>query len=120
MTITANRPVTSTRKRVRRSGADQLNEHLSEAADLKRQIDKLELELQTHRTWLLAHLQRSGDASVTLGNFTASVRSRANWDYSAKLSHEMLRIKQQQKFEQGTGAAVNTPTPYLSLTFKAQ
>jgi hypothetical protein len=125
MTIaTASRPTATAaparRKRVRRSGADELNTHLLAAADLKRQIDALELELQQHRSWLLAHLQTSGDTSVALGGFTAALRTRANWDYSPALAREMLRIKNEQKLEQMSGAATNKPTPYLALTFKAE
>jgi hypothetical protein len=111
---------TTTRKRVRRAGAapDELNRHLTAAADLQRQIQQLELALQEHRTWLLTHLQTTGDKSVTLGTFTASLRSRANWTYSARLTNEMLRLKQEQQHEQQDGKAINSPTPYVALTFK--
>lgn len=119
MTI-APAPTVVRRKRVRRAGAtpDELNSRLSAAADLQRQIQQLELQLQEHRAWLLAHLQASGDASVSLGAFTASLRSRANWSYSARLQNEMLRIKNEQQLEQRSGAAVNNPTAYVALTFK--
>jgi hypothetical protein len=115
MTVT-----TTTRKRVRRAGSTptELNRHLSAAADLQRQIQQLELELQGHRSWLLAHLQATGEKSATLGAFTASLRSRANWDYSPALAREMLRLKNEQKLEQVSGAATNSPTPYVALTFK--
>lgn len=119
MTI-APAPTTVRRKRVRRAGttADELNTRLSAAAELQRQIQQLELQLQDHRAWLLAHLQASGDASVTLGTFTASLRSRANWSYSPRLQNEMLRIRNEQQLEQRSGTAVNSPTAYVALTFK--
>lgn len=31
----------------------------------------------------------------------------------------MLRLKQEQQHEQQDGIAVNSPTPYVALTFKA-
>jgi len=111
---------TTRRKRVRRSGADELNQHLSAAADLKRQIDELELQLQAHRAWLLDHLQATGDTAITLGNFTAALRTRANWDYTPALAREMLRIRNEQKLEQVRGKAINKPTAYVALTFKAE
>lgn len=110
----------STRKRIRRSPESDLNAHLNAAADLKRQIDALELALQGHRDWLLAHLQSTKTTTATLGSFTASLRTRANWDYSPALAREMLRLKADQKLEQATGKAVNKPTPYVALTFKAE
>ena len=109
-----------TRKRVRRSAQSDLNAHLNAAADLKRQIDELELALQGHRDWLLAHLQSTKTTTATLGSFTAALRSRANWDYTPALAREMLRIKTEQKLEQATGKAVNNPTAYVALTFKAE
>lgn len=120
MTI-ATAPATR-RKRVRRADAalEQLNTHLSAAADLQRQIQALELQLQQHRSWLLTHLQASGDKSVTLGSFTASLRSRSNWTYSVRLQNEMLRIKQEQALQQADGTAINNPTAYVALTFKAR
>lgn len=125
MTATVSRPAAATvstrRKRVRRAGSpDELNQQLQAAADLKRQIDALELQLQQHRAWLLTHLQRSGDSAVTLGDFTAALRSRASWEYSPRLHHEALRLKNEQQLEQRDGTAINTPTEYVALTFKAK
>lgn len=118
MTVTITRSTTTRRKRVRRSPESDLQQHLTAAADLQRQVQQLELELQEHRRWLLEHLQATGEKSVTHGGFVASLRSRANWDYSPTLAREMLRIKNEQKLEQVSGKATNNPTAYVALTFK--
>lgn len=110
----------ATRKRVRRADAvDELTQRLQAAADIKRQVDALEIKLQEQREWFLKHLQRNGDSAVSLGDFTVSMRSRAKWEYSQRLHNELLQLQNEQKLEQRNGTALNTPTEYVSMTFKA-
>lgn len=102
----------------RSSSQQEVEQHLAAAAALQAQIQSLETELLAHRQWLLRHLTATGERTVTLGTFSAHLRSRSNWTYSTKLENELLRLRGEQTREQRAGIAFNSPTPYVALVFK--
>jgi hypothetical protein len=108
--------------RVRRDRAyvpnGAVGRHLAEAQSLQLQIQRLEAELATHRTWLLSHMQRHDLDLLELGAFRAQRKSRHNWTYSPETERDALQLRTTQKWEQSQGLATDTPTVYIALTTK--
>ena len=108
--------------RVRRDRAyvpnGAVGRHLTAAQSLQLQIQRLEAELATHRTWLLSHMQRHDLDLLELGAFRAQRKSRHNWTYSPETERDALQLRTTQKWEQSQGLATDTPTVYIALTTK--
>jgi hypothetical protein len=106
--------------RVRRDRAyvpnGAVGRHLTAAQSLQLQIQRLEAELATHRTWLLSHMQRHDLDLLELGAFRAQRKSRHNWTYSPETERDALQLRTTQKWEQSQGLATDTPTVYIALT----
>ncbi len=90
--------------------------HLTAAQTLQLQIQRLEAELATHRTWLLSHMQRHDLDLLELGAFRAQRKSRHNWTYSPETERDAHQLRTTQKWEQAQGLATDTPTVYIALS----
>ena len=88
---------------------------MTQAFQLKLEIDRLKAQLDRHTAFLKAHCIKNNVSRIDVGDFQVQRKERANWVYSLPLQNEMLRIQQQQKLEQSDGRAINTPTIYVAL-----
>jgi hypothetical protein len=119
MTSTVTPFRTRSRRKAPASPEAELRRRMARARDLQAQLAPIEDELADHRAWILRHLETTEATSVAYDGFTAYRRVRHNWDYSAELAREMLRIRESQKWEQTQGIAIDAPRPYVALCDKA-
>ena len=89
---------------------------LSRAAELKRQIDELQAELDPLRDDILSFLNDRDLDNVDVEDFRALRKVRHKWTYTASTEREMAALRNLQKWEQQQGDAVDHPTVYLQLT----
>ena len=109
---------TTVRKRRTYVSTGAIGKKLQRAQELTIQIAKLKEELEPIRDQILDHLQSKKLAHIESGDFTALRKERAKWTYSAKTEREMLKLRNDQKWEQQEGIATNEPTVYLQLQGK--
>lgn len=118
MTITL--PALPTRPTPRRKRAyvqtGAVGKHLTRAAVLQAQIQALQAEYDTERTWLLAHMQQRDLATLSLGEVRCLLKARSSWTYSPETEREMQQLRVTQRWEQKQGIATNTPSFYVALT----
>ena len=97
------------------SPTGEIGTRVTQAFQLKLEIDRLKAQLDRHTAFLKAHCIKNNVSRIDVGDFQVQRKERANWVYSLPLQNEMLRIQQQQKLEQSDGRAINTPTIYVAL-----
>ena len=112
--------MTSTAIRKRRTYAvtGVVGRKLQRAQELTLQIAKLKEELDPLRDEILQHLITKDLAFAEAGDFKAIRKVRHKWEYSAATQREMLKLSNDQKWEQQQGIATDTPTTYLQLSSK--
>lgn len=124
LTLLPTRPAptprsTTTKPRVRRDRAyattGDIGRRLAKAQALQLQIQALTTELDTHRTWLLSHMQRHNLDHLELGDFTVTRKLRHNWSYTPETEREALALRTTQRWEQSQGLATDTPTVYVAF-----
>lgn len=122
LTLLPTRQAPTTKPRVRRDRAyastGDIGRRLAKAQALQLQIQQLTTELDSHRTWLLTHMQRHNLDHLELGDFTVTRKLRHNWSYSPETEREALALRTTQKWEQSQGLATDTPTVYIALSTK--
>jgi hypothetical protein len=123
LTLLPTRPApTTTKPRARRGRAyattGDIGRRLAKAQALQLQIQALTNELDTHRAWLLTHMQRHNLDHLELGDFTVTRKLRHNWSYSPETEREALALRTTQKWEQSQGLATDTPTAYVAFNTK--
>lgn len=123
MTLTLCPPAPTTpalRSRVRRDRAyvptGDIGRRLAAAQSLQLQIQELTAQLDTHRTWLLNHMQRRDLDRLELGAFQVIRKTRHNWTYTPETERNMLALRTAQKWEQAQGLATDNPTVYIALS----
>ena len=109
---------TAIRKRRTYSVTGVVGRKLQRAQDLTLQIAKLKEELEPLRDEILQHLIGKDLAFIEAGDFKAIRKIRHKWEYSAATQREMLKLSNDQKWEQQQGIAIDTPTTYLQLSSK--
>ena len=109
---------TTVRKRRTYVPTGSIGKKLQRAQELTLQIACLKEELDPLRDEILKHLITKDLAFIESGDFTAIRKERAKWEYSAKTEREMMKLRNDQKWEQQQGIATNDPTVYLQLKGK--
>ena len=109
---------TATRKRRTYSESGVIGRKLRRAEQLTTEIARLKEELDPIRDEILKHLIDKDLAFIESGNFSAIRKQRPKWEYSAKTEREMMKLRNDQKWEQQQGIAINSPTTYLQLSSK--
>lgn len=94
----------------------EVGQHLSRARSLQLQIQELQAQYDTERTWLLEHMQSKSLTNVALGEVKCVLKQRARWIYSIETQREMERLQITQKWEQSRGIANNEPSFYVALS----
>lgn len=95
-----------------------MNEHLQRYADLRRQIQDLEAELEKCKKDATQHVQENG-GKVESDTFAASFRSRSTWKYSDAVDKMKEDLKTLRKQEEESGTATKEEgAGYLVLKFK--
>lgn len=110
----------STRTKVRKvrsyATTGKVGTLLDRARTLQNQISELKNQLDPIREQLLAHCNdRNLDNLNTEGGFQCLRKVRHNWTYSAHTEREMMKLRNQQKWEQSQGTAEDSPTYYIQL-----
>jgi hypothetical protein len=96
----------------------EVGRHMSKAQGLKHQIDELTTELDSERSWLLNHMETKALDRIECGELQVQRRTYHKWTYSPALMREMLKIKNDQKWEQSHGEAMDSPTIGISFVIK--
>lgn len=89
---------------------------LMRAQRLQDQIALLERELKKDRAYLLQHMQKNELDCIFCGDFRAQAKTRHNWAYSPATEREMLKVEVMKRRDKAEGLAVDSPTPYVSLS----
>lgn len=109
---------TATRKRRTYSESGVIGRKLRRAEQLTTEIARLKEELDPLRDEILQHLIDKDLAFIESGNFSAIRKQRHKWEYSANTEREMMKLRNDQKWEQQQGIAIDSPTTYLQLSSK--
>lgn len=104
------------RPRGRATAIGRVSDHLIKAQALHGQIRELEQQLELHRAWLLAHMEKHHLNALETQGFLASRSVRHNWTYSESTQFEMQRLRNLQEMDKLSGAATDNPT--VSLSFR--
>jgi len=96
----------------------EVGRHMSKAQGLKHQIDELTTELDSERSWLLNHMETKALDRIECGELQVQRPTYHKWTYSPALMREMLKIKNDQKWEQSHGEAMDSPTIGISFVIK--
>lgn len=124
LTLLPTRPAatprsSTTKPRVRRDRAyaptGDIGRRLAKAQALQLQIQALTTELDTHRAWLLSHMQRHQLDHLELGDFTVTRKLRHNWSYTPETERDALALRTTQRWEQSQGLATDNPTVYVAF-----
>ena len=109
---------TAIRKRRTYAVTGVVGRKLQRAQELTLQIAKLKEELEPLREEILQHLITKDLAFIEAGDFSAIRKLRHKWQYSDATEREMMKLRNDQKWEQQQGIATDTPTTYLQLSSK--
>lgn len=91
---------------------------MSRAQELKQQIDQLNSELSEERKWIFNHMESRGLDRMECGDFQVQRRVTHKWTYSPALEREMLKIKEEQKWEQSNGKAMDSAKASIAFVIK--
>lgn len=109
---------TAIRKRRTYAVTGVVGSKLQRAQDLTLQIARLQEELEPLRDAILQHLVSKDLGFIESGDFSAIRKTRHKWTYSEATEREMLKLRNDQKWEQQQGTATDNPTTYLQLSTK--
>ena len=107
-----------TRREQQYSSRGQVGRHMSRAQELKQQIDQLNSELSEERKWIFNHMESRGLDRMECGDFQVQRRVTHKWTYSPALEREMLKIKEEQKWEQSNGKAMDSAKASIAFVIK--
>ena len=110
---------TAIRKRRTYAVTGVVGKKLQRAQELTLQIARLKEELEPLRDDILQHLIDRDLAFIEAGSFSAIRKVRHKWEYSASTEREMMKLRNDQKWEVQQGIAIDTPTTYLQLSSKS-
>jgi len=93
---------------------------LAEVQRIKLDIDRLSVQLDEHKAYLLGHAIRNNLDGLRCGAVTLSRRVRVSWVYSDAVKQAERRLKDRKQTEQDNGIAIGTPSEHLVVTFDAK